>query len=223
MTLSSKPPTSKYPDCPSRTQTGPSLRPKPVASSSAFASAATTASSPGSDRVMLNGLDAGAGPSPRIDGAGVPVWAEIDAVTSARRRATGNRVQRVIMAGFYTGDGALGETRSAGVNYGLPGSLSNKRKNDHVATYETGIRQDVGRACRSAGAHGTLATGSGAGARHGEPARREGHRVRQERSQGPHARCLSTASGRDLEAHGHRAPLRGRLLRRQQECRLHHQ
>ena len=39
-----------------------------MASSSALASAATTASSPGSERVMLNGFDAGAGPSPRIEG-----------------------------------------------------------------------------------------------------------------------------------------------------------
>ena len=78
-------------------------------------SAATTASSPGSERVMLNGFDAGAGPSPRIEGAGVPVCAESDVVTSeARRRATGNRLQRVFMGGFYTGDGALGESAALG-------------------------------------------------------------------------------------------------------------
>jgi len=39
----------------------------------------------------------------------VPVCAESNVVRSAaRRRATGHRVQRVFMGGFYTGDGALG-------------------------------------------------------------------------------------------------------------------
>ena len=58
---------------------------------------------------MLNGFDAGAGPSPRIVGGGVAVCAEAEAVASAaRRRATSNRMQRVFMGGFYTGGGGLG-------------------------------------------------------------------------------------------------------------------
>src|SRR5262245_41148876 len=88
-------------------------------------------------------------------------------------------------------------------------SPSHKGKKN-VATYETGIRH--GRTCRSAGALGALAEGSGTGgAGHWQPPRGEGHRVWQRRSQGPDARCLPTADGRDLEAHGDCAPLRGRL------------
>ena len=41
--------------------------------------------------------------------------------------------------------------------------------------------------------------------------------------QGPHARCLPAGRQRDVETHGHRAPFRRRLLRRQQERRVHHQ
>src|SRR6185503_16127702 len=71
--------------------------------SSAFALAATTASSPGSDRVTLNGFGAGAGPSPRIEGAGADCCAESKVVASAAvaTRAASNCRQRVFMAGFY--------------------------------------------------------------------------------------------------------------------------
>ena len=60
-------------------------------------------------------------------------------------------------------------------------------------------------------------------ARHGEPAGREGHRLRQGREHGSHARRLPAAGRRGAEAHGHHSSLRRRLLRRQQERRLHHQ
>ena len=66
-TLSMRPATSRKPlPCPSRTQVVPSLIPKPAATRSILASGAIRASSSGSARVMLAGLGAGAGPSPRI-------------------------------------------------------------------------------------------------------------------------------------------------------------
>jgi len=64
--------------------------------SSSFAPAETIASSPGSDLVMLNGLGAGAGPSPRICGpaggrgapTGVGACARFVVVLVIRRIAT---------------------------------------------------------------------------------------------------------------------------------------
>ena len=75
-----------------------------MAISSALVSAATTASSPGSERVMLNGFDAGAGPSPRIEGAGGADCAESEAVASTvTTRSRNHREPRVFMGGFYQG------------------------------------------------------------------------------------------------------------------------
>src|SRR5882672_3618491 len=68
----------RYPDLPSGTHTGPSFKPKPLAISSALAFGATSASSAGSRRVMLNGFDSGAGPSPRMPGGGEADAAEPD-------------------------------------------------------------------------------------------------------------------------------------------------
>ena len=94
--------------------------------------------------------------------------------------------------------------------------------------HATWVRPSNECSCRSAGLRdrrGESATaGRAAGtAGHREPASREGHRLRQGRRHGPHARRLSSARGRHREAHGHHPSLRRRLLRRQQERRLHHQ
>jgi len=67
--------------------------------------AATTASSPGSERVMLNGFGAGAGPSPRIEGAGGVDCAESEVVASTvTTRSRNHREPRVFMGGFYQGN-----------------------------------------------------------------------------------------------------------------------
>src|SRR5262245_4601193 len=74
--------------------------------SSALVVAATTASRPGPERVMLNGFGAGAGPAPRIEGAGVADCAASAAVAIAATHKTTNiRTLRNFMGGFYQAGG----------------------------------------------------------------------------------------------------------------------
>src|SRR5262245_2802549 len=75
---------------------------------SALVLASTIASSPGSERVMLNGFDAAAGPSPRIEGTGAAVCAASVVVASAATHSdTQIRMLRSFMGGFYRGGPAV--------------------------------------------------------------------------------------------------------------------
>jgi hypothetical protein len=70
---------------------------------------------------MVKGFDAGAGPSPRIDGAGVPDCATslVVAIAAAHKQTT-NRKTRMFIDGFYQA--------AFRVNYGIPFAIQREEE-----------------------------------------------------------------------------------------------